>query len=129
MRVATHGLSVVAILVAGLVVAACAGSDDKRGLSEGVAARTRGAVLSGAKRDFHYTVGVPRDFAECFTSAFGHTLTDKRLEALVAIRERRGEPAAARALNDFGAPVGDSCGGRQWVPELTTAAKGLRPAP
>jgi hypothetical protein len=91
--------------------------------------RTREAVLDGARRDFRNTVGVPARFPGCFLSTFGRALTRKRLAALAAVHQRKGEPAAARALNALGAPVGDSCGGREWVPELTGAATGLRHAP
>ena len=36
-----------------------------------------------------------------------------------------GQPAAARALNGFAAPIGDRCGERWHVPQLTGAAGGL----
>src|SRR5215217_934601 len=108
----------VAILVALVWTVTACRSDHTAGVGwEG----TRAAVLAGATRDFRDTVGVPPGFAHCFVSAFGRALTDQRLEALARTHESRGEPAAARVLNDLGAPVGDSCGGRRWVPELIGA--------
>jgi hypothetical protein len=89
--------------------------------------RMRAAVIESARRDFDSAVEGPRGFANCFTSRFRRTLTQGRIAELAAIHSREGEPAAARALNDLGAPDGDACGGRRWVPQLTEAATGLRP--
>jgi hypothetical protein len=117
---------VIAVALVALGLVACGPADHN---PPRVPDRAREAVLEGTRRDFRDTVGVPPGFPQCFVPALGRALTDKRLEALAVIHKSRGEPAAARALNDLGAPVGDSCGGREWVPELTTAAQGLRPAP
>ena len=89
--------------------------------------RRRAKVIAGARRDFDDAVGGPRGFAICFISRFGRRLTQDRVSELAAIHAREGEPAAARALNGLGVPDGDACGGRQWVPQLTEAAAGLRP--
>jgi hypothetical protein len=115
------GLVAVVLVVAALAGCAYVGKKSPRPSD-----RVRQAVLEGARRDFRHTVALPRRFQDCFLRSFGHALTDERLAALAADHERRGESATARALNALGAPVGDYCGGREWVPELTGAAEGLR---
>jgi hypothetical protein len=89
--------------------------------------RTRAAIIEGASRDFDSAVDGPRGFASCFISRFRRRLTQNRVADLAAIHTREGEPAAARALNRMGSPDGAACGGREWVPQLTDAATGLRP--
>jgi hypothetical protein len=89
--------------------------------------RTRAKIIEGARRDLDSAVEGRRGFANCFISRFGRRLTQDRVAELAAIHAAQGEPAAARALNDLGVADGDACGGRQWVPQLTEAATGLRP--
>jgi hypothetical protein len=86
----------------------------------------RREVIDGARRDFDVAIQGPPGFERCFIARFRRELTRERLEELVITRDRRGEPAAARALNGLGAPVGDVCGGREHVPQLIEAATGLR---
>jgi hypothetical protein len=88
--------------------------------------RARHDVLEGARRDFDAAIQGPDGFEDCFIARFGRELTRQRLGRLIATHETRGEPAAARALNRLGAPAGDACGARRWVPQLTEAATGLR---
>jgi hypothetical protein len=105
-------------------------NDTTRARSESLGAAwkpTRTAVVEGARRDLESAVEGPRGFARCFISRFRRELTQDRLSEVAAVHAREGEPAAARALNDLGAPDGDACGGRHWVPQLTEAATGLRP--
>lgn len=128
-----------AVIVLGLVassIGACTGQND--GPTRGASyvptepspmpgtERARRAVLNGAKRDFAHAVGVPPGFEECFLSRFSHKLTPSTLRRVFATHARRGEAAAARQLNGLGAALGDSCGDRRWVPQLTAAATGLR---
>jgi hypothetical protein len=104
------------------------GMSAARSQSPGVAwERTRAAIIEGARRDFDSAVEGPRGFASCFISRFRRRLTQGRVADLDAIHTREGEPAAARALNRMGSADGLACGGREWVPELTEAATGLRP--
>ena len=88
----------------------------------------RDAVIDGVRRDFRAAAGVPHGFAGCFRTGFRGELTARTLRDLVATRATRGQPKAARALNALGVAVGDSCGGREWVPQLTAAAAKLRVA-
>jgi hypothetical protein len=89
--------------------------------------RTRERVIEGARRDFETADDGPHGFESCFIRRFRHQLTRAAVAELVAIHAEEGEPAAAQALNCYGVPDGDACGGRRWVPELTEAASGLRP--
>jgi hypothetical protein len=139
MRAIVRHLAVGASLTAfALGIAGCNGDEPAgNGANDATPARsgslgtawklTRATVIEGARRDFDSAVEGPRGFASCFTSRFRRTLTRGRIAELAAIHAREGEPAAARALNDLGAPDGDACGGRRWVPQLTEAATGLRP--
>jgi hypothetical protein len=88
--------------------------------------RTRNEVLDGARRDFDAAIQGPPGFDDCFIARFRRELTQERLGSLIATHRKRGEAAAARALNGLGAPVGDACGGRHRVPQLIEAATGLR---
>jgi hypothetical protein len=87
--------------------------------------QVRRQVLAGLRRDFRTAIDGPSGFVNCFLDRFGRELTRKELRQLVALRAARGEPAAARALNNLAVTSGDVCGGRRWVPELTEAAHGL----
>lgn len=87
--------------------------------------QVRHEVIDGARRDFQMAMDDPSGFADCFLARFGRALTRQELRRLVALRLVRGEPAAARALNQLGVQVGDLCGGRRWVPQLTEAARAL----
>jgi hypothetical protein len=85
----------------------------------------RREVMDGVRRDFQAAADDPSGFGDCFLARFGRELTREELRRLIALRAARGEPAAARALNDLGVQPGDVCGGRRWVPQLTEAASGL----
>jgi hypothetical protein len=87
--------------------------------------RMRNEVLEGARRDFDAAIQGPSGFDECFFAGFRRELTQERLGSLIATHRKRGEAAAARALNGLGAPVGDACGGRHRVPQLIEAATGV----
>jgi hypothetical protein len=85
----------------------------------------RDHVLAGARDDFRHTEGVPPEFVNCFLPALRQALDRPALGRLGATARDRGLPAAARALNRLAAPIGDRCGGRRYVPQLTGAAGGL----
>ena len=87
--------------------------------------RVRRKVVQGARRDFRVATGDPAGFAHCFLAKFAGKLDPAHLRRLIALRTVRGEASAARALNGLGVDAGDSCGGRQWVPQLLEAASGL----
>jgi hypothetical protein len=140
MRVYLRRLTVPAIFVAvaGLGIAGCggggsepssssAGASPHLALTGAEAEQVRQAVIAGAARDFRTAVPGPHGFEDCFVSQLRGELSRDRLEQLVGIHEADGNPEAAQALNALGAPLGDECGGRQWVPELTDAASGLTP--
>jgi hypothetical protein len=91
---------------------------------EAVEQELRARVLAGAERDFTGTTPPP-GFKECFLDSFGPVLTGATLDDLVQIREERGQPAAARALNGLAVAVGDGCGGREHVPQLISASEQL----
>ena len=88
--------------------------------------RTRNEILEGARRDFEPAIHGPAGFEDCFIARFERKLTPQVLNMLIETHQQRGEPAAARSLNGLGAPVGDACGGRRWVPQLTEAATALK---
>jgi hypothetical protein len=85
----------------------------------------RRAVLAGVRVDFRSAIRGPSGFEDCFLERFRRQLTRDDLQRLVALRVARGEPSAARAMNGLAVKSGDACGGRRWVPELTSAAHGL----
>jgi hypothetical protein len=140
MRVHLRRLTVPAIIVAvvGLGITACGGGgSETSGFGAGAtphlpltgaeAEQVRHAVIAGAARDFRTAVQGPHGFEDCFTSKLRGELSRDRLEQLVGTHEVDGNAEAAQALNGLGAPLGDECGGRRWVPELTEAASGLVP--
>ena len=109
-----------AVLIA-VVALGCNG----QGAAQPEVADVRDDVLAGARDDFRHTEGVPREFVDCFLPELRRALDPHSLEWLGAIRAEYGQPAAARALNGLAAPIGDRCGGRWQVPQLTGAAGGL----
>jgi|SRR5215210_3357404 len=130
MRLGTRQLAVATILAACAAVGLAACDRGQRETAPVGAAwkDTRERVLEGARQDFEVAVEGPEGFETCFISRFSRELTRKRLVRLAGVHATEGEPAAARALNGLGVPVGDACGGRRWVPQLTEAATGLRAA-
>jgi hypothetical protein len=113
-----------AVLIALVALGVAAGCDGN-GAAPPELADVRDDVLAGARDDFRHTEGVPPDFVDCFLPALRRALDARSLEWLGAVRADYGEPAAARALNGFAARIGDHCGERWQVPQLTGAAGGL----
>ena len=104
-----------------------AGASPHLPLTAAQAEQVRQAVIAGVLRDFRTAMQGPQGFADCFESKLRGELSRDRLEQLVGIRVADGNAEAAQALNALGGPLGDECGGRRWVPELTEAASGLTP--
>ncbi|HWB69142.1 MAG TPA: hypothetical protein VG518_04130 [Solirubrobacterales bacterium] len=91
-------------------------------------AELRDAVLTGVAADFSAGTGSgPAGFGACLRSGLGGLLGRPALHRLLAIARGPGGAArAARALNRLAVAVGDSCGGRRYVPELIAAGSALR---
>jgi hypothetical protein len=117
-------LSLQAVLIAVVALGVATGCDGP-GAAQRELADARDDVIAGARDDFRHTEGVPPEFVECFLPELRRALDPRSLEWLGAIRAEYGQPAAARALNGFAAQLGDRCGARWQVPELTGAAGGL----
>lgn len=90
----------------------------------------RGKVVTGVGEDFRGgTHAGPQGFGLCMRLGMRRALDKPVLQRLLSVSRRpRGTAFAAGALNDLAVPVGDACGGRQFVPELTHAAAALRGA-
>jgi hypothetical protein len=118
-----------AAVLAGLcLLGGLAGCDfSRRALSEEV---LRGKVVTGVGEDFRDgTHAGPKGFGLCMRLGMRRVLDKPVLQRLLSVSRRpRGTAFAARALNDLAVPVGDACGGRQFVPELTHAAAALHGA-
>jgi hypothetical protein len=117
-------LSLRAVLIAVVALGIATGCEGQGAPQRGVA-DARDDVIAGARDDFRHTEGVPPEFAGCFLRELRRALDPRSLEWLGAIRADYGRPAAARALNGFAARLGDRCGERWQVPQLTGAAGGL----
>jgi hypothetical protein len=118
-----------AVLLAGLCLvgglAGCAAS--RQSLSEEV---LRGKVVTGVGEDFRRgTHAGPPGFGLCIRLGISRALDRQTLLRLLGVAHRPyGAAYAARALNQLAVPVGDACGGRRFVPELTTAGSVLHGA-
>jgi hypothetical protein len=110
-------------LLAGL--AGCAATAGR--LSEEV---LRGKIVTGVGEDFRSgTHAGPEGFGLCIRLGMRRALDKTTMQRLLAVSRRPdGRAYAAQALNDLAVPIGDACGGRQFVPELTHAAAALRGA-
>lgn len=89
------------------------------------AVRLRAAIIAGTRRDFAAATKPPPGFERCFVRRFRAAVTLETLQRLVALEASHGEPAAAQALNRVGVSPADRCGGREHVPELSSAASML----
>jgi hypothetical protein len=92
-----------------------------------VLSRLRDKILRGVAADYRTGTGVgPRRFGLCLRLGLRRALTGTRLDGLAVVYRRpSGREFVAQALNRLAAPVGDSCGGRQFVPEMIAAATGF----
>jgi hypothetical protein len=132
-------VTVIALLSVALFLSACGGSSEPPAVQaevpvrpgssgrESVLSRLRDKVLHGVAVDYRAGTGVgPRRFGLCLRLDLRRALTGAQLDRLAAIYRRPfGRQFVAQALNRLAAPVGDSCGGRQFVPELIAASTGF----
>jgi hypothetical protein len=89
--------------------------------------RLRDLIVRGVGEDSRRGTGVgPPGFGLCLRLGIRRALDKSTLQRLLSIARRpQGVPYAAQALSQLAVPIGDSCGGRQFVPELTSAAAAL----
>jgi hypothetical protein len=133
------GLAAIALLSVALFLSACGGSSEPPPVQaevtvrpgswgrEVVLSRLRDKVLRGVAADYRAGTGVgPRRFGLCLRLGLRRALTGAQLDRLAAVYRRpSGRPFVAQALNRLAVPVGDSCGGRQFVPEMIAASAGF----
>jgi hypothetical protein len=131
--------AVIALLSVSLFLSACGGASEsppdraevtvRPGLwgREVVLSRLRDRILRGVAADYKAGTGVgPRRFGLCLRLGLRRALSGAELDRLAAIyRQPAGRPLVAQALNRVAVPVGDRCGGRQFVPEMVAAAAGF----
>jgi hypothetical protein len=113
-----------AVLIAAAALGVASGCVGQ-GAARPEAAGARDDVIAGARHDFRHSRGVPPAFVRCFLPGLRQALDGPALDRLAATARDRGRPAAARALNRLAVPIGDRCGERWYVPQLTGAAGGL----
>jgi hypothetical protein len=89
--------------------------------------RLRDKILRGVAADYKAGTGVgPRRFGLCLRLGLRRALTGAQLDSLAAVHRRpSGGQLVAQELNRLAVPVGDSCGGRQFVPEMIAASAGF----
>ncbi|HEX3324098.1 MAG TPA: hypothetical protein VHR65_03010 [Solirubrobacterales bacterium] len=94
---------------------------------EAVLSRLRDKILRGVAADYRSGSGVgPRRFGLCLRLGLRRALTGAQLDSLAAVYRRpSGRQFVAQALNRLAVPVGDSCGGRRFVPEMLAASTGF----
>jgi hypothetical protein len=87
-------------------------------------------VVTGVGEDFRGgTHAGPPGFGLCIRLGLRRALDRQTLLRLLHIaRHRHGAAYASQALNRLAVPVGDHCGGRRFVPELTTGGAVLHGA-
>ncbi len=90
----------------------------------------RDRILAGVGEDFRRgTQAGPRGFGLCIRLGMRRALDRATLlRLLLVVRRPDGAAYGAQALNELAVPVGDACGGRRFVPELTAAGAVLRGA-
>jgi hypothetical protein len=132
-------VAVIALLSVALFLPACGGSSEPPPVQtevtvrpgsmgrEVVLSRLRDKILRGVAADYRAGTGVgPRRFGLCLRLGLRRALTGAQLDRLAAVYRRpSGRPFVAQALNRLAAPVGDSCGGRRFVPEMIAASAGF----
>jgi hypothetical protein len=130
--------AVIALLWVALFLSACGGSSEPPQVQaevtvrpgswgrEVVLSRLRDKILLGVAADYKAGTGVgPSRFGLCLRLGLRRALTGAQLDSLAAVyRQPSGRQLVAQALNRLAVPVGDSCGGRQFVPEMIAASAG-----
>jgi hypothetical protein len=134
-----HAVAVIALISVVLVLSGCGGSSEtppvqaevtvRPGLPgrEVVLSRLRDKILRGVAADYKAGTGVgPRRFGLCLRLGLRRALTGTQLDRLAVVyRKSSGRQLVAQALNRMAAPVGDSCGGRRFVPKMIVASTGF----
>jgi hypothetical protein len=132
-------VAVIALLSLALFLSACGGSSEPPPVQAEVTVRPgswgreivlsslRDKILRGVAADYKAGTGVgPRRFGLCLRLGLRRALTGAQLDSLAAVYRRpSGRQFVAQALNRLAAPVGDSCGGRQFVPKMIAASTGF----
>lgn len=132
-------VAVIAFISVALFLSACGGSSGPPPVQaevtvrpgswgrEIVLSRLRDKILRGVAADYKAGTGVgPRRFGLCLRLGLRRALTGAQLDRLAAVYRRpSGKQLVAQALNRLAAPVADSCGGRQFVPEMILASTGF----
>jgi hypothetical protein len=131
------GLAIAVAIVLVLLLAGCGASDEAsttvdapRNAGPQSEEVLRSKIVTGVGEDFRSgTHAGPTGFGICIRLGMSHALDRATLLRLLSVSRRRGGGAfAAQALADIAVPIGDACGGRQFVPELISAAAALRGA-
>jgi hypothetical protein len=131
--------AIIALLSVALFLSACGGSSEPPPVQAEVTvrpgswgreialSRLRDKILRGAAADYRAGTGVgPRRFGLCLRLGLRRALTGTQLDRLAAVYRRpSGRQFVAQALNRVAVPVGESCGGRQYVPEMIAASAGF----
>lgn len=134
-----HTTFAVALLSVALSLPACGSSSEAPSVQAEVTVRSgswgreialsrlRDKIVRGVATDYKAGTGVaPRRFGLCLRLGLRRALTGAQLDSLAAVYRRpSGGPLVAQALNRLAVPVGDSCGGRQFVPEMIAASAGF----
>lgn len=130
--------AVIALLSIALFLSACGGSSEAPPVQAEVTVRpgswgrgsfsracaTRSCAASPPTKSGS-GVG-PRRFGLCLRLGLRRALTGAQLDSLASVYRRpSGRQFVAQALNRLAVPVGDSCGGRQFVPEMLAASTGF----
>lgn len=126
------------LLSASLLLPACGGSTESSPAQAEVTvpgwagrditiSRLRDKILRGVAADYRAgTGGGGHRFGLCLRLGLRRALTGPRLDSLAVVyRRASGRQFVAQALNRLAVPVGDSCGGRQFVPEMVAASAGF----
>jgi hypothetical protein len=125
---AAAGVALALVLTAALAACGSGGATSTASTRGGAAPlseeRLRDLVLHGVGEDFRRgTHAGPPGFALCLRLGIRRALDKTTLQRLLSIARRpEGAPYAAQALNGLAVPIGDACGSRRFVPELTSAA-------
>jgi hypothetical protein len=136
--------AIIALFSVALFLSACGGSSEPPAVQaevtvrpgswgrEIVLSRLRDKILRGVAADYKAGTGVdPRRFGLCLRLGLRRALTGAQLDSLAAVyrrpsgRQLVAQALVAQALNRLAAPVGDSCGGRRFVPEMLAASAGF----
>jgi len=117
-----------------LLLAGCGGSSTVADAPKNAGPQSeevlRSKIVTGVGEDFRNgTHAGPEGYGICIRLGMSHALDRATLLRLLSVSRRpRGTAFAARALSVIAVPIGDACGGRQFVPELIHAAAALRGA-